>query len=111
MQAFKPPSCFDYPGLLRGSGFHLTALMFIALFVPARYKEVKGGPLLCTLRGMAILACKRELDWSRPTVLACGLFAAVGPANAVHGYFKPAPGATRQADRSIDRPSRMPEPV
>lgn len=95
MHAFKPPTCFGHQGLLRATGFCLAVLIFMALFVPTSYKEIKGAALLCALLGVVILAYKRELVWSRPALLACGLFAAVGLANSVHGYFNQAPGAIR----------------
>lgn len=95
MGDLRPFTVPGHPRLFMLTGFCLAALIFMALFVPTSYQAVKGLLLVGALLGAAMLFYKRDLAWSRPTLLACGLFAAVGLANSVHGYFNQAPGAIR----------------
>lgn len=73
----------------------LLALIFLALFVPTSYQEIKIVFLLLALTGLGVLALYSKLVWSGDTLLACFLLAIFGLLNSVHGLFNSAPGAVR----------------
>lgn len=81
--------------LLSITGGSLLILIFLALFVPTSYQEIKTVFLLLALAGVVLLASSSKLFWSGKTLLACFLLATFGLANSLHGELNEAPGAIR----------------
>ena len=79
--------------LSRLTGIFLLALIFLALFVPTSYQEVKALLLVLALLGVLILAFFDCACWTRDTLLAVGVLALVGLANSLHGSVAGALGA------------------
>ncbi|MEW6414090.1 MAG: hypothetical protein AB1482_02425 [Pseudomonadota bacterium] len=91
----KPRTSVDWALLVGAASYSIAGLIFLALFLPTSYKEVKLGLLLCALASVMFLGFKKEWVWSPSTLVACWLLAAFGLANSVHGYWNGAPGAVR----------------
>jgi hypothetical protein len=77
------------------AGVSLLVLIFLALFVPTTYFEVKVAFLLIVLSGMIVLTINSKLVWTHQTLIACFLLSLVGLANSLHGQMNMAPGAVR----------------
>jgi hypothetical protein len=81
--------------LLYFSGFSILLLIFLALFVPTTYFEVKVVIFLLALISMMVLTINSKLVWTKQTWWACFLLSSVGLANSLHGQIENAPGAFR----------------
>jgi hypothetical protein len=77
------------------SGSCLLALIFLALFVPTSYPEIKIVLLILTLLSMMLLAGYIKIFWDRKTILACIFIAVFGLLNSLHGVINDTPGALR----------------
>jgi hypothetical protein len=77
------------------TGASLLALMFLALFVPSEYQDIKVAFLLLALAGISLLAIYSKLVWSSETLLSCLLLATFGAVNSLHGQMNSAAGAVR----------------
>lgn len=82
--------------LLNIVGTSLLVLIFLALFVPITYQEIKIVFLLLALTGVVVLGIySKKLIWSERTLMACFLLATFGLVNSLHGELNSAPGAFR----------------
>jgi hypothetical protein len=77
------------------AGTAALSIIFMALFVPTTYVEIKTALLFFCLVTTIILVINGSLNWSRETVYACLLVATVGLANSLHGEINGNPGAIR----------------
>lgn len=77
------------------SSVSVCALIFMALFVPTTYLQIKIPFLLVAILSTSALGLENNRLWDKTTIYACSVLAIFGFLNSVHGQFNDAPGAVR----------------
>ena len=79
--------------LLKISSISVLILIFLALFVPTVYKNIQIVFLLISFFVLSILVFKKNLKWSKETLLASFTYSLFGLLYSLYGIIRNNPGA------------------
>lgn len=81
--------------LLKIASMSLLVLIFMSLFVPTTYVQIKSVFIAVAFGTILVLALNSKVKWSNETIIAVGLVSSFGLANSFHGQIHSNPGAFR----------------